>query len=68
MKKTCSFLDISVLQLLNIVLQEVSRLLLGLNCGSALETVLLPDSAVALSSKYDFDLQVSNNLPVGGES
>ncbi|XWS63090.1 hypothetical protein CRYUN_Cryun06bG0066700 [Craigia yunnanensis] len=39
------------------IFQEVSRLLLGLNCGSALETIFLPESANALSSKHDFDLQ-----------
>ncbi|KAB1997344.1 hypothetical protein ES319_D12G018400v1 [Gossypium barbadense] len=37
--------------------QEVSRLLLGLNCGKALETIVPPESAKALSSKHDFDLQ-----------
>ncbi|KAL6012605.1 Beta-ureidopropionase [Asimina triloba] len=35
---------------------EVSRLLLGLNCGSALKTINLPESAISLSSKHDFDL------------
>ncbi|KAK8312382.1 hypothetical protein V6Z11_D01G036500 [Gossypium hirsutum] len=39
--------------------QEVSRLLLGLNCGKALETIVPPESAKALSSKHDFDLQES---------
>ncbi|XVE49471.1 hypothetical protein DITRI_Ditri01bG0084900 [Diplodiscus trichospermus] len=39
------------------ICQEVSRLLLGLNCGRALETIVLPESAKALSSKHDFDLQ-----------
>ncbi|KAK8658449.1 hypothetical protein V6N13_036655 [Hibiscus sabdariffa] len=37
--------------------QEVSRLLLGLNCGKTLETIALPESAKSLSSKHDFDLQ-----------
>ncbi|XP_027159942.1 beta-ureidopropionase [Coffea eugenioides] len=37
--------------------QEVSRLLLGLNCGKSLETIALPEPARALSSKHDFDLQ-----------
>ncbi|KAG2297717.1 hypothetical protein Bca52824_044386 [Brassica carinata] len=37
--------------------QEVSRLLLGSNCGRSLEQIVLPDSAKALSSKHDFDLQ-----------
>ncbi|OMO63503.1 Carbon-nitrogen hydrolase [Corchorus olitorius] len=36
---------------------EVSRLLLGLNCGRPLETIIPPESAKALSSKHDFDLQ-----------
>lgn len=51
--------DVSVIHLSNIVLQEVSRLLVGLNCGGVLETVALPESAVTHSSKYDFDVQVS---------
>ncbi|CAK9141665.1 unnamed protein product [Ilex paraguariensis] len=37
--------------------QEVSRMLLGMNCGRPLETVSLPDPAKALSSTHDFDLQ-----------
>ncbi|XP_024017586.1 beta-ureidopropionase-like [Morus notabilis] len=37
--------------------QEVSRLLLGLNCGRPLETVVVTESAKALSSKHNFDLQ-----------
>jgi len=40
------------------VLQEVSRLLTGLNCGKAIETIALPESATALSVKHGFDLQV----------
>ncbi|KAJ4963561.1 hypothetical protein NE237_023500 [Protea cynaroides] len=39
------------------VFQEVSRVLLGLNCGRALEALTLPGPAVALSSEHDFDLQ-----------
>ncbi|XP_007042835.2 PREDICTED: beta-ureidopropionase [Theobroma cacao] len=39
------------------IFQEVSRLLLGLNCGRPLETIVPPESAIALSSKHDFDLQ-----------
>uniref|UniRef100_A0A7N0ZXT1 Beta-ureidopropionase n=1 Tax=Kalanchoe fedtschenkoi TaxID=63787 RepID=A0A7N0ZXT1_KALFE len=39
------------------VFQEVSRLLLGLNCGKALEELALPESATSLSSKHGFDLQ-----------
>eukprot|EP00262_Sarcandra_glabra_P002475 TRINITY_DN1279_c0_g1_i1.p1 TRINITY_DN1279_c0_g1~~TRINITY_DN1279_c0_g1_i1.p1 ORF type:complete len:416 (-),score=62.54 TRINITY_DN1279_c0_g1_i1:230-1477(-) len=39
------------------VFQEVSRFLLGMNCGKTLEPGVLPDSATAFSSKYDFDLQ-----------
>ncbi|KAF2320549.1 hypothetical protein GH714_028199 [Hevea brasiliensis] len=42
--------------------KEVSRLLLGLNCGRALELVVLPESAKALSSEHDFDLQ-SDHVP-----
>ncbi|WCJ18896.1 beta-ureidopropionase [Euphorbia peplus] len=37
--------------------KEVSRLLLGLNCGKPLQPLPLPDSAKALSSDHDFDLQ-----------
>ncbi|QCD84177.1 beta-ureidopropionase [Vigna unguiculata] len=37
--------------------QEVSRLLTGLNCGKAIETIALPESATALSVKHGFDLQ-----------
>ncbi|XP_057992896.1 beta-ureidopropionase-like [Hevea brasiliensis] len=37
--------------------KEVRRLLLGLNCGRALELVALPESTKALSSEHDFDLQ-----------
>lgn len=37
--------------------KEVSRLLIGLNCGKPLELIALPESAKALSSKHDFDLQ-----------
>ncbi|KAF5444221.1 hypothetical protein F2P56_036710 [Juglans regia] len=37
--------------------QEVSRLLLGLNCARAIDKIDLPDSAKALSSEHDFDLQ-----------
>ncbi|TQE05735.1 hypothetical protein C1H46_008641 [Malus baccata] len=37
--------------------QEVSRILLGLNRGKALETISLPESAKVLSSGHDFDLQ-----------
>ncbi|TYG61036.1 hypothetical protein ES288_D07G116000v1 [Gossypium darwinii] len=38
-------------------LWEVSRLLLGLNCETALETIVPPESAKALSSKHEFNLQ-----------
>ncbi|KAK4254220.1 hypothetical protein QN277_009628 [Acacia crassicarpa] len=38
-------------------LEEVSRLLHGLNCGKALNTVTLPESAAALSLEHGFDLQ-----------
>ncbi|KAK9165666.1 hypothetical protein Scep_000857 [Stephania cephalantha] len=43
------------------IFQEVSRLLLGFNCGKPLECISddALDSAVALSSKHDFDLAVS---------
>ncbi|KAJ3678684.1 hypothetical protein LUZ60_002487 [Juncus effusus] len=37
--------------------QEVSRMLLGLNCGSPLGRIKLPDEAISLSSKHNFDLQ-----------
>ncbi|KAJ9174971.1 hypothetical protein P3X46_013562 [Hevea brasiliensis] len=37
--------------------KEVSRLLLGMNCGRAIEHVDLPEFAKALSSEHDFDLQ-----------
>ncbi|KAI3424515.1 CN hydrolase domain-containing protein [Psidium guajava] len=39
------------------VFQEVSRLLIGLNCGRTLEVVPLADSAKALSSDCNFDIQ-----------
>ncbi|KAK6282364.1 hypothetical protein POUND7_016189 [Theobroma cacao] len=39
------------------IFQEVSRLLLGLNCGRPLETIVPPESAISLCSKHDFDLQ-----------
>ncbi|KAI0501004.1 hypothetical protein KFK09_019222 [Dendrobium nobile] len=39
------------------IFQEVSRMLLGLNCGKPLERILLPEVAGSLSTKYDFDLQ-----------
>ncbi|CAN6686206.1 unnamed protein product [Malus baccata var. baccata] len=38
--------------------QEVNHILLGLNRDKALETISLPESAKALSSGHDFDLQV----------
>ncbi|CAJ1936141.1 unnamed protein product [Sphenostylis stenocarpa] len=37
--------------------QEVSRLLTGLNCGKAVQTIALPESATALSVEHGFDLQ-----------
>ncbi|CAD5171608.1 unnamed protein product [Musa acuminata subsp. malaccensis] len=39
------------------IFQEVSRLLLGLNCGRHLERVSLPQAATSLSAEHDFDLQ-----------
>ncbi|PNX81466.1 beta-ureidopropionase-like protein [Trifolium pratense] len=39
------------------MLQEVNRLLTGLNCGKGLETITLPESATTLSIEHDFDLQ-----------
>ncbi|XP_048135741.1 beta-ureidopropionase-like [Rhodamnia argentea] len=39
------------------VFQEISRLLMGLNCGRALEAAPLADSAKALSSARDFDIR-----------
>lgn len=44
--------------LLFCVYQEVNRILLGMNRGKALETISLPESAKALSSGHNFDLQV----------
>ncbi|KAM7279458.1 hypothetical protein ACFE04_006592 [Oxalis oulophora] len=38
------------------VYKEVSRLLLGLNCGKGLELLSVEESAKALSFKHDFDL------------
>ncbi|KAF2316110.1 hypothetical protein GH714_041094 [Hevea brasiliensis] len=43
--------------------KEVRRLLLGLNCGRALELVALPESTKALSSEHDFDLQEAWMMP-----
>ncbi|RWR88215.1 glutaredoxin domain-containing protein [Cinnamomum micranthum f. kanehirae] len=40
------------------IFKEVSRLIVGLKCGSVVETVALPESAVTHSSKYDFDVQM----------
>ncbi|KAB2005771.1 hypothetical protein ES319_D11G293700v1 [Gossypium barbadense] len=37
--------------------QEVSRLFLGLNYGTTLETIVPPESAKTLYSKHEFDLQ-----------
>ncbi|KAK1359176.1 putative beta-ureidopropionase [Heracleum sosnowskyi] len=37
--------------------QEVSRVLLGLNCGKPLESIHIPESAKEVSRKQDFDLQ-----------
>ncbi|KAK4798970.1 hypothetical protein SAY86_024335 [Trapa natans] len=39
------------------IFQEVSRLLLGLNGGRALESIALPDPAKTISIKHEFDLQ-----------
>nr|XP_010933708.1 beta-ureidopropionase isoform X1 [Elaeis guineensis] len=39
------------------IFQEVSRLLVGLNCGRPLERLALPEPAASLSTKHDFDLQ-----------
>ncbi|XP_010254543.1 PREDICTED: beta-ureidopropionase [Nelumbo nucifera] len=39
------------------VFQEVSRLLLGLNCGRALDPIVLPKLATSFSKEHDFDLQ-----------
>ncbi|PKI47206.1 hypothetical protein CRG98_032428, partial [Punica granatum] len=39
------------------IFQEVSRLLQGLNGGKALESIDLPEPAIAVSLKHDFDLQ-----------
>jgi hypothetical protein len=40
------------------ILQEVSRLLLGLNSGRTLDKIVLPEPTKALSSEHDFDVQV----------
>ncbi|KAL8150843.1 hypothetical protein V2J09_020651 [Rumex salicifolius] len=37
--------------------QEASRLLLGMNCGRALDLLTLPEKATTLSTDRDFDLQ-----------
>ncbi|CAI0448656.1 unnamed protein product [Linum tenue] len=37
--------------------EEVNRLILGLNCGKALQSVAIPEPAKALSDEHDFDLQ-----------
>lgn len=37
--------------------QEVSRILVGLNCGQSLERIILPELAASLSTKHDFDMQ-----------
>lgn len=41
-----------------VFLQEVHRLVFGLNCGKALKPIDLPKSAKAISSEHDFDLKV----------
>ncbi|KAK4401813.1 Beta-ureidopropionase [Sesamum angolense] len=41
---------------------EVSRLLIGLNCGRALDTIAIPEPVKSLSSKHDFDLQAFSFL------
>lgn len=42
--------------------QEASRMLLGLNGGKALESLLLPDIPKTLSYEHDFDLQAYSFL------
>lgn len=37
--------------------QEVSRLLLGFNCGKPLDPITIPSAAISLSSSHNFDLQ-----------
>ncbi|KAJ4785411.1 Beta-ureidopropionase [Rhynchospora pubera] len=37
--------------------KEVNRIILGLNCGSPLERITLPENATSLSSKFNFDIQ-----------
>ncbi|CAO2815776.1 unnamed protein product [Amaranthus hypochondriacus] len=39
------------------IFQEVSRMLLGMNCGRSLDALALPTVATSLSSDHDFDLQ-----------
>lgn len=41
-----------------VVVQEVSRLLLGLNCGKPLQQLDLPDVSSAMALEHDFDIQV----------
>lgn len=41
-----------------VVVQEVSRLLLGLNCGKPLQQLDLPDVSSAFALEHDFDIQV----------
>jgi beta-ureidopropionase len=38
--------------------KEASRLLLGLNCGRALEAISLPEATSALAKAHNFDVQV----------
>jgi hypothetical protein len=54
---TCTHVGI-FFENLTTILQEVSRLLIGLNCGRAIDAIVLPESTKALSSEHDFDLQV----------
>ncbi|KAI3789096.1 hypothetical protein L2E82_01883 [Cichorium intybus] len=42
------------------VFKEVSRLLIGLNCGKPLESLPIIETAKELSSQHDFDVQAFN--------
>ncbi|KAK6916185.1 hypothetical protein RJ641_019046 [Dillenia turbinata] len=53
----CGFVSLHRLLQASLSPNSSNRLLTRLNCGRALETISLPDSAQALSSKHDFDLQ-----------
>ncbi|MQL76275.1 hypothetical protein Taro_008660 [Colocasia esculenta] len=45
--------------------REVSRLLIGLNCGRPLERIILPEPVGTLSSSPDFDMQILTGFGYG---